>query len=378
MGALGSRSAAALIDFDSDVGHVIVAESASLRRDERAAILQQCMPDCSDGPGTLTYAVVLHALNLWAHCWYSAARDASAPRGARQRCVVLLLPPSGIDGRAAVEAAGPAVLAAADAGGAAGARRALDELLQAGQSQSAPAHSLAHDDDALRALGPDAWTAWECVVSGAAPLVVKASTPERCSAAVLALADLLAPLPCVAWPYVSVEADDAEALLAAERPKRAPLPDVAGVANALFTRSGGRWCARLDLDGGGRFSSGGRFECDGRPPARVRADHAVLRHGAAAVREHFRALTARLLQPLEHFASAGSLRAPPAASPLCAARFDRARFLEELAELQPPPLPTSVVRTTRELVDLYAALVAGPMFERWWAARRRRAHADAR
>ena len=29
-------------------------------------------------------------------------------------------------------------------------------------------------------------------------------------------------------------------------------------------------------------------------------------------------------------------------------------------------------------VDLYAALVAGPMFERWWAARRRRAHADAR
>ena len=84
------------------------------------------------------------------------------------------------------------------------------------------------------------------------------------------------------------------------------------------------------------------------------------------------------MQPLEHFASAGSLRAPPAASPLCAARFDRARFLEELAELQPPPLPTSVVRTTRELVDLYAALVAGPMFERWWAARRRRAHADAR
>ena len=283
MGLSASRAAAALIDFDSDVGHVIVAESASLRRDERAAILQQCMPDCSDGPGTLTYAVCVHALNLWAHCWYSATRDASAPRGARQRCVVLLLPPSGIDGRAAVEAAGPSVLAAADAGGAAGARRALDELLQAGQSASAPAQSLAHDDDALRALGADAWTAWEFVVSGAAVLVVKASTPERCSAAVLALADLLAPLPCVAWPYVSVEADDAEALLAAERPKRAPLPDVAGVANALFTRSGGRWCARLDLDGGGRFSSGGRFECDGRPPARVRADHAVLRHGAAAV-----------------------------------------------------------------------------------------------
>ena len=84
-------------------------------RDERAAILQQCMPDCSDGPGTLTYAVCVHALNLWAHCWYSATRDASAPRGARQRCVVLLLPPSGIDGRAAVEAAGPSVLAAADA-----------------------------------------------------------------------------------------------------------------------------------------------------------------------------------------------------------------------------------------------------------------------
>ena len=47
MGLSASRTAAALIDFDSDVGHVIVAESASLRRDERAAILQQCARLCA-------------------------------------------------------------------------------------------------------------------------------------------------------------------------------------------------------------------------------------------------------------------------------------------------------------------------------------------
>ena len=83
MGLSASRAAAALIDFDSDVGHVIVAESASLRRDERAAILQQCMPDCSDGAGTLTYADVAPSAD-WevSHKWGKSSATASRDEAA--------------------------------------------------------------------------------------------------------------------------------------------------------------------------------------------------------------------------------------------------------------------------------------------------------
>ena len=205
----------------------------------------------------------LHALNLWAHCWYSATRDASAPRGARQRCVVLLLPPSGIDGRAAVEAAGPSVLAAADAGGAAGARRALDELLQAGQSAER-ARPFAR---ARRRCAP---RAGRRRVDGVGVRRQRRGAARRQGVDARALlrrgARARRPPRAAALRRVAVRVGRGRRRRGAagrRAPKRAPLPDVAGVANALFTRSGGRWCARLDLDGGGRFSSGGRFECDG-------------------------------------------------------------------------------------------------------------------
>ena len=144
MGLSASRAAAALIDFDSDVGHVIVAESASLRRDERAADIAAVHARLQRRAGhahvrRLTPRTeFMGALLVFRRARrVGAARRAPALRRAAAAAV------GRIDGRAAVEAAGPSVLAAADAGGAAGARRALDELLQAGQSRRERARPLA-------------------------------------------------------------------------------------------------------------------------------------------------------------------------------------------------------------------------------------------
>ena len=110
------------------------------------------------------------------------------------------------------------------------------------------------------------------------------------------------------------------------------------------------------------------------------------------LREHFEQLTASFLQPLETFTSMGSLtlRAPAAANGARGGAADAAalphmmhewsyeaqtRFLKEVSQMEPPPLPRSIVPQRADLLKLYAAFLRTPHFARWWE--RRRQHADA-
>ena len=61
--------------------------------------------------------------------------------------------------------------------------------------------------------------------------------------------------------------------------------------------------------------------------------------------------------------------------PALLARFDAPRFLVELRDLQPPPLPRTAVPERAALVTLYARFLATEHFRLWWEDRR--AHAVA-
>jgi len=86
------------------------------------------------------------------------------------------------------------------------------------------------------------------------------------------------------------------------------------------------------------------------------------------------ALTRSFLAPLERFGAMGSLalRSAPL-PPLLMMRFDRVRFLAELRDLQPPPLPRTLVPERAALVTLYARFLATEHFRLWWDDRREQA-----
>ena len=115
---------------------------------------------------------------------------------------------------------------------------------------------------------------------------------------------------------------------------------------------------------------------------------------ATALGQHFGALTAGLLAPLERWqrthACAHTALPPPWCTLPCHARplthmrpvagaayFDEGRFLTALEAMEPPPLPRSLVRTPADLRAIYARFVRSQTFKRWWQALNSR-EADAR
>jgi hypothetical protein len=58
--------------------------------------------------------------------------------------------------------------------------------------------------------------------------------------------------------------------------------------------------------------------------------------------------------------------------PLTTARLRRfqARFLKEIEELEPPPLPRSLVPQRADLIKLYTSFLRTPHFTHWWECQR--------
>jgi hypothetical protein len=305
-----------VVDFDVDEGHVLEWSSSSdLTHTERYNLCFAAMPDSqptSGGLGDLCFAFRFpregpKAPLLWGFSYFRAVRSEACKRGVFQKAVVLLTPlPLFSLFRTAV-----AVLAEAyfGAGGEADLRDALRELrswpsaptagiheltlrgkrlsLECVACEPGPAYAIhsvapeahaahaapspwalreARDVHALCSLGSSCWTLWQLMLMGESIAILMPS-PDRCSAAILALPALISPLGCMSdmRPYLSMLAPDWEQQLSG-----APPPPgsglLVGATNPMLSRALPEWLSLLTLAesasgdaGGGSGPFGFRF-----------------------------------------------------------------------------------------------------------------------
>ncbi|KAL1512261.1 hypothetical protein AB1Y20_005523 [Prymnesium parvum] len=267
--------------------------------------------------------------------------------------------------------------------------------------------------DALCGLGSLVWTLWQLILCGES-IVVLAPSPEQATELVLALTSLISPLAFMSdfRPYLSVHAPEWDRygsfgpppgsgvilgatnpvlarsppawqslLVLAEEPVRPPAPSGAATLRdsleALTPVFG--VSASAEVHGERVASWTTQADCFLRPDDRLLRQLGQKSAGddvqGQLLREHFEGLTASFLEPLERFCTMGSLhlRQPIGGSTLMLQKWGpqtQARFLKEIENLEPPPLPRSLVPQRAHLLKLYAAFLRTPHFTHWWECQR--------
>ena len=180
----------------------------------------------------------------------AAAETAAAETAAAETAAAAGAAPQGSSAAGASAAGGASAAAAASSGGACEVAAAAADAA-AGDAASMPrelgALREARTARALCSLGASCWTLWQLMLTGES-LVVLTPSPHQCSAIVLALPALIAPLACMAdlRPYLTVHAADWDAQLSGLGPP--PGSGVlAGATNPMLARAPPAWLSLLTL-----------------------------------------------------------------------------------------------------------------------------------